>query len=304
MFDVTKFVADLHDYIGKALSPIMDRIKALEAKAPIPGERGEKGEQGSQGDRGADGAQGERGERGEKGETGEKGEPGQDAEIDYAKLAAAVCVELLAGPGLKGLTDLQVAESVQEYFKSNPVRDGKDGAKGERGERGEKGDAGAEGVGLAGFVIDRDGNFIATTSKGQAHNLGLIVGKDGKDGRDGADGKDGIGLDSFELAYLPETHEIEVKASAAGRVKELRYPAGGIRHGGFWNEGKKYLAGQATTHDGHCWIALRDTSAKPAYENEKDWALLVRKGRDGRDGKDGKPPPGPVKLGTDSTGPQ
>src|SRR3546814_16396699 len=41
---------------------------------------------------------------------------------------------------------------------------------------------GAPGVGLAGAMIDRAGTLVVTTRDGQAHNLGLIVGKDGKPG--------------------------------------------------------------------------------------------------------------------------
>src|SRR3546814_16152334 len=41
---------------------------------------------------------------------------------------------------------------------------------------------GAPGVGLAGAMLDRDGNLVVTTSDGQAHNLGLVVGTAGKPG--------------------------------------------------------------------------------------------------------------------------
>ena len=97
--------------------------------------------------------------------------------------------------------------------------------------------------------------------------------------------------------YDADAHEVVERWTVAGEAKELRYPAGGIRPGGFWREGMKCFALQAITHDGALWIAKRDTAAKPCLENADDWQLAARKGRDGRDGKDGKPPPGPVKLG-------
>ena len=48
-----------------------------------------------------------------------------------------------------------------------------------------------DGVGLAGAVIDRDGNLVITTTEGIPHNLGQVVGRDGTDGAKGDPGKDG-----------------------------------------------------------------------------------------------------------------
>lgn len=55
----------------------------------------------------------------------------------------------------------------------------------------------------------------------------------------------------------------------------------GIRFCGFWREGIKARRGDAVTHDGSCWRALRDTSDKPCNESP-DWQLVARKGRDAR----------------------
>ena len=60
-----------------------------------------------------------------------------------------------------------------------------------QGERGEKGEKGDTGVGVAGAVIDREGNLVLTLSDGKAVNLGAVVGKDGEPGRDGVDGAPG-----------------------------------------------------------------------------------------------------------------
>ena len=114
---------------------------------------------------------------------------------------------------------------------------------------------------MAGTMIDRDGNLIATMTNGEARNLGCVVGKDGKDG------VDGVSLDLFEMEYLEETHEVRVKAGCAGRVKEIRYPAGGIRiggSGGYWREGTKAKAGELYTHEGNGYVAKCDTSTKPS----------------------------------------
>lgn len=156
--------------------------------------------------------------------------------------------------------------------KAIPVpQDGKNGADGLNGERGEKG---ADGLGLAGAMIDRDGALQITLTNGEVKNLGAVVGKNGDDG------KDGLSLDGFDLQYLPESHEITLKATAAGRVKELRYPAGGIRPAGYWREGTKAQAGEAWVHDGSLWIAVKDCQSKPAT-NDDGWIIAARKGRDG-----------------------
>lgn len=232
-------------------------------------------------------------ERGEKGEAGPQGVPGRDAE---PVLVADVVKELVTTEALAPLIDLMVAEAVAKHFEANPVRDGKDGADGKAGEKGEPGkdgEKGDPGVGLADALIDRDGALVLTMTDGRAKALGVVV---GRDGAAGADGRDGLSMADVTRTYDADAHEVVERWAVAGEQKELRYPAGGIRPGGFWREGMKCHALQAITHDGALWIAKRDTAARPCLENTDDWQLAARKGRDGRDGKDGKPPPGPVSL--------
>lgn len=193
--------------------------------------------------------------------------------------------------------DMEVVKAmIEQAVKSIPIpKDGKDGIDGKDGEDGARGEKGADGLGLAGAMIDRDNNLQITLTNGEVKNLGVVV---GKDGRDGQDGKDGISFESFEMEYIPETHEIGIKAVAGGRVKELRFPAGGIRHGGYWRDGVKSLAAQTWTHGGTVYIAKRDTSAKPQNGHE-DWEVFARGGRDGERGPKGGDgtPPAPIKLG-------
>lgn len=175
-------------------------------------------------------------------------------------------------------------------------RDGKDGKDGEsiKGDAGEKG---ADGIGLAGAMIDRDGNLQITMTNGEVKNLGPVVGKDGSNGTNGTDGKDGLSLDSFDMEYLPESHEIAIKAVCQGRAKEIRYSAGGIRPAGYWREGTKAKAGEAWVHDGSLWVAMKDCSSKPAT-NDDGWIIAARKGRDGERGASAKPvDTSPIKLG-------
>lgn len=192
-----------------------------------------------------------------------------------------------------------VKAMIQEAVKSIPVINGKDGKDGKDGERGPQGEKGADGIGAAGAMIDRDGNLLITLTNGEVKSLGLVVGKDGQSGTNGVDGKDGISLESFDLEYLSETHEIQVKASCAGRVKEIRYPAGGIRAKGYWRDGTKAKSGEVWALDGNSWTAIKDTSSKPEAMNQ-DWILSARKGRDGESVVRNAPAPaGPIKLGGD-----
>lgn len=181
-------------------------------------------------------------------------------------------------------------------IKTLPVP--KDGAPGKDGERGPQGEKGADGVGLAGAMIDRAGELMVTLTDGTLKSLGVVVGKDGADGVDGKNGTDGLSLDAFDMEYLDETHEVRIKAACAGRVKEVRFPAGGLRPAGYWREGTKAKACEAWVHDGSLWIATKDTAGKPQTQSE-DWVIAARKGRDGESIVKTVPsgPPAPIKLG-------
>jgi hypothetical protein len=155
---------------------------------------------------------------------------------------------------------------------------------------GNPGKDGENGLGLAGAMIDRDGALLVTLTNGEVKSLGKVVGKDG------SDGKDGLSLEDFQLEYLPESHEINVKAVCNGRTKELRYPAGGIRPAGYWRDGTKAVPGEAWVHGGSLWICMKGTEAKPAT-NADAWIIAARAGRDGERGATGKlPNDAPIKL--------
>jgi hypothetical protein len=145
-------------------------------------------------------------------------------------------------------------------------------------------------------MIDREGALQLTLANGEVKNLGIVVGKDGITPESAKDGKDGIGFDSFELEYIAESHEVLVKASAAGRVKEIRYPAGGIRPAGYWREGAKAKSGEAWVHDGSMYIALKDTSEIPTTRSEC-WIIGARRGKDGDNVIRQVKPAGPIALG-------
>lgn len=250
-------------HVASALQPLADRVKALEDR------------------------QHERGEKGEPGPAGKDAEP---------IVLADVVSELVRCAELKPVLALLVAEGVAEYLKANPPapgRDGKDGERGMDGAPGKDGERGADGQGVTDALLDRDGALVLTFADGRTKALGVVVGCDGAAGNDG---RDGLSMADVSREYDADAHEVVERWTVGGEQKELRYPAGGIRPGGFWREGLKCFALQAITHDGALWIAKRDTCSKPCLENADDWQLAARKGRDGRDGKDGKPPPGPVVL--------
>jgi hypothetical protein len=246
-----------------------------------------------------------------------------DVSSEVERAVAAAVAALPAPKDGKDAQVIDVDELIKEILRRIPKpadgrdgqpgadgKDGRDGVDGQKGMDGKDGLAGANGVdgkdgrpgidgakgadgaGLAGAMIDRDGALQITLTNGEVKSLGQVVGKDGDHGRDGAS------FESFELEYLPESHEIAVKATAAGRTKELRYPAGGIRPAGYWREGTKAEAGEAWVHDGSLWIARKSTPTKPATGIE-DWIIAARKGRDGERGAKGidGTPPAPIKLG-------
>lgn len=256
----------------------------------------------------------------------EKGEPGQDAEpVDVDSLADLVVAKLLESPRLLTLVDVATADAVAKHFEANPVKHGRDAdpaaidsaikaavAALPAPKDGRDADAvteqqlagavakhlaenppkaGADGVGLAGAMIDRAGELVITTTRGEAVRLGRVVGEDGKDGQDGI---------SFETAAgeYDAARGFVITLGAGDRRAELVLPY--MVHRGFHRDGLGMKAGQSVTHDGALWIAKRDNASRPCLENADDWILAARKGRDGKDGRSVRVPAEPVKLGDDN----
>lgn len=259
MLDPQEFGKAMAAIVREAIEPLERRIKELEAREPL------------------------------KGDTGEKGEDAEPIEI------SAVVAEVLAGDEMKTLSALHAEEAVAQYFAENPVQNGKDGATGAKGDpgtdgaAGERGAPGEAGVGLAGAIIDREGELVITTTKGEAIKLGKVVGRDGEKGKDGADFSDA------SIDYDGDRGLVIRGKGAAEIVRRLPIPI----DKGYYREGMSCEKADIVTHNGNAWIALRDTKAKPCVENAEDWRLFARKGRDGIDGKNGRDlgPAPPVKLG-------
>lgn len=286
-FDPEKFGQAMGEAIKNAVAPLQKKIAELEAQLaalPVP----------------------------QNGKDGAAGRDGKDCDMEAVKSMVVEAVAAIPMPAdgrdgkdgadgksltlsdvrplideaVKAIRD-ESLQVVEVAVKAMPVpkdgrdgRDGKDGADGKDGsdgKNGERGEKGADGIGLAGAMLDRDGELLITMTNGDVKKLGAVVGRDGRDGKDGADG---IGFESFEMDYLEETHEVRVKAAAAGRVKEIRFPVGGITLGGYWREGSKAKALEVFSHDGNAYVAKRATAAKPSAGSD-DWVLMARKGRDG-----------------------
>lgn len=214
----------------------------LKRIAELESRHPERGEKGEPGD------PGQKGEPGDPGPQGERGEPGADAQVDYEQVVKAlkdIHGEFVARFEL----DLERRAAKFERDCMDHVRKAVDSIppprEGPPGPKGEPGPAVA-----------------------------------GPKGDPGQPGRDGLSVENLERQYDPATHEI-VETWKAGEVsKSLRYPAGGIRPAGYWKDRTAAKAGEAWTHEGTLWIAMRDTSDKPSTES-KDWVIGARKGRDG-----------------------
>lgn len=306
-------------YVDKALTPVLERLAAIEARTPEKGERGEKGDPGRDGEPGRDGADGkdgrdgadgkdgEPGAQGPQGERGEKGDPGQDG-----------------APGRDGSDgkdgrDGEPGPQGERGEKGEPGRDGRDGASVDPAnvERmiaeavakamaaiqvpkdGAPGRDGKDGVGVAGALLDRGGNLVLTLTDGSTRDLGLVVGRDGAPGEKGVDGKngrDGFSLDDFDLEKKDDrTVILKFTRGDVAEHYELHFPV--MIYRGVWREGEAYERGDTVTWGGSLWHCDHDTTDKPDGQ-QKHWTLAAKRGRDGKDGVlAAEKPAAPIKLG-------
>lgn len=147
--------------------------------------------------------------------------------------------------------------------------------------------ASKDGVGLAGMLIDRDGELVATLTDGTTKKLGPVVGKDGEPG---------VGWDEATEEMADDGRTIVRRYAKGDQVTEFRHTFAVVLDRGVFKDGSEYVAGDGVTYGGSFWIAQATTKDKPG--NSDAWRLAVKKGRDGKDGRDlGPPPPLPkVKL--------
>lgn len=145
-----------------------------------------------------------------------------------------------------------------------------------------------DGAGVAGAMIDRDGNLNLTLTNGEVKNLGRV------EGNDGQNGKDGLGFDDLQVEYDGE-RTVTLKFVRDGIVKEANIQLPVVLDRGVFKEGLTYDAADGVTWGGSYWIAKKATGTRPGEGND-DWRLSVKKGRDGKDGRDGIDFTAPVNL--------
>lgn len=143
--------------------------------------------------------------------------------------------------------------------------------------RAKDGNPGNNGVGMAGALIDRAGNLVITMTNGQTSNLGTVIGKDGEPGRDG------FSLEDFDATLMEDgrTVLLSFTGKAMDFKVELGFPA--MIYRGVFNDGQKYEQGDTVTWGGSLWHCDAATSEKPG-DGAKEWTLCAKKGRDGKDG--------------------
>jgi hypothetical protein len=141
---------------------------------------------------------------------------------------------------------------------------------------------GADGIGLAGALIDREGELIVTLTNGETKSLGRVVGRKGRNGRDG------FGFDDMDVCVLDDDRTIELSFRRGEDEKAftLKWPTV-IDRGPFKIDRRlPYESGDGVTWGGQFYICNEQTNDKPDLSKDgKPWRLAVRKGRDGKDAK-------------------
>lgn len=231
----------------------------------------------------------------------ENGKDGKDADpVEVAALIVEDVAKLIPKPeDGKSVTVEDLIPIVQETVAKAvaAVPPAKDGAPGK------------DGVGLAGGVINRDGELVLMLSDGSTKAAGVVVGKDvdmdevvrlinekfaevpiPKDGRDG------VGFDDMDVLYDGE-RTITLKFTRGDYVKESSFKMPIVLERGVYREGQEYDKGDGVTSGGSFWIAQKDKPEGSPRDGSKDWRLSVKRGRNGADGVARPPTPqGPVKA--------
>lgn len=138
-------------YVDRSLATAYARIKALEAREPLRGEKGDPGERGQSGKDGRDGV----------------------GLADIVRDAEGNLIAVMSDGRTKAIGNIAVRDGA-DGKDGEPGRDGKDGERGEKGADGLNGKDGAPGRDGADGKDGRDGTD----------------GRDGVDGKDGLNGKD------------------------------------------------------------------------------------------------------------------
>jgi len=302
-------------YIQRSMAPWLDRVRALEQQAPVPGPQGqpgpagrdgkdgapgERGEKGADGLPGRDGAPGERGEKGADGlpgrdgapgERGEKGAPGADGKSVDMQLVAELVSKAVDARLAKAIDTAAPAIAAKAAELVPRPADGPAGAPGKDGEDGRDGRDGTDGKDAAHLTVldgvDPERRYARgawATCRG-----GLVYAYRATDPLGaGADLArcgwqvvlDGIAEEAEDL--VDDGRTIEKRTTyTSGRQLVRRHAMLGLRDRGVHKAGGKYHQGDAVSYAGSLWIAQRATSESPG-SGHPDWRLAVKRGNDGK----------------------
>ncbi len=237
---------------------------------------------------GRDGIDGKDGEPGKDGRDGVDGKDGLDGHNGTDGLAGKDGAD-----GKDGARGLDGAPGVNGHDGV----DGKDGSPGLNGKDGADGRDGRDGVGLAGALIDREGQLVITLTDGKTVSLGLVIGRDGApglDGKNGADGRDGLGFEDLEF-----DGERTFTFRRGDLAKSFEVPS--MIYRDVFKPDAIYARGDTVTWAGSLWHCNSATTGglAPDAGDPRDWTLCAKRGREGRPGAPGKdfvPPAKTVKL--------
>lgn len=221
------------------------------------------------------------GKDGEPGPAGRDGIDGKDA--DMVELSQLVHEQVIvpAEQRIKELETELVSKYIEPAIKAIPVP--------ENGKDGRDGVDGKDGVNLAGMLIDREGQLIATLSNGEVKNLGPII------------GSDGLGFEDLRVEQT-SARKFSLVFTRDGREKAFEFNMPIVLDCGVYKAGANFFAGDGVTYSGSYWIAKSDGALGIPGACD-DWRLAVKKGRDAREPvKTTEPRKDPVKIGDQKNG--
>jgi integrin beta 3 len=300
MIDVEKMAkavfASVQEYVGKALLPITERLKALEDRPQIPGEKGEKGIDGKDGKDGKDGAspapeavaavldiQGLIDSAIDRIPAARDGKDGIDGKDGVSPTPEEVAAALNTHVSEWALDFDQRAQDLiqRSVDRISPPKDGKDGVDGKNGVSPSPEDVAA--------ALDIHVSKWALDFERRAQDLiqrvidRIPAPKDGKDGVDGKDGigVDGLGFEDLSLDYDGERN-VKINFTKGDQVKSFDLSLPIVLDRGVYQNEKTYTTGDGVTCGGCFWIAQRNTDIGRPGTPDSGWRLAVKKGRDGK----------------------